>query len=347
VKKRATPLVSSLGEFGLIARVQRRLKGKTSVVVEGIGDDCAVYRASPGRYQIITTDALVENVHFTLSTHDAETLGRKILAVNLSDLAAMGARPRVAVIVLGLPATLPVSFLDRFYRGLDGLGRGYGVTLVGGDTVRSPKGLWVSLTLVGEVKRNRFFTRAGARPGQMLLVSGTLGDSAMGLKLLSPGKKTKKWKARPREQDFLTRRHLDPTPRMELSQALAASRIRVGAMIDISDGLAQDLGHVCAASGVGAEVELERLPISQPVEKICFRNKLQTRDWALAGGEDFELLFTTPREDVKNLRRLTARVGVPVTEIGVITANPGNIRFLQRGRPLRLNRPPLGYDHFP
>jgi len=345
VRKKFQPTLSHLGEFGLIDRIRKRCRGVDAKLIEGIGDDCAVYSASKNRNQVITTDALVEGVHFDFRTQSAESLGRKALAVNLSDLAAMGAEPRLAVLALGLPSGFPVERIDALYRGLSARCRQYRVALAGGDTVRSPRGFWIALTLVGETRKNRWFRRSGARPGQVIWVSGTLGDSALGLRILStPAGKSPDLPERVRR--YLTGRHLEPEPRLALSQALVRSTIRVGAMIDLSDGLLQDLGHVCRASGVGARLQLERIPVSQPAEKFSLVNNLRLQDWLLGGGEDYELLFTTPREDVKKLKRLIARAGVPVTEIGTVLPDPKVLEVLHRGRPLRQRKSGGGFDHF-
>ncbi len=336
--------LSQLGEFGLIDRFKNKLRGTSSVVIQGIGDDCAVYKASKDRYQIVTTDALVEGVHFNLKFHPPELLGRKSLAVSLSDIAAMGGSPRTAVISLGIPETLPLNFLDKFYNGLHNMGEEFDLSISGGDTVKSPKGLWISLTVIGEVRKNRIFKRAGAKAGHSLLVTGTLGDSALGLKLLSAKGKPLKVSSESRKK--LVARHLDPTPRLSFSKALAASKIRVSSMIDISDGLQQDLSHICRMSGVGADIEPDHLPLSREFKNLNKNNSLKHSSLCLTGGEDYELLFTTPPEDVKKLKKITMKVGVPVTQIGRMTPTAGCIRHLENDGSSEIQKITSGFDHF-
>ncbi|QPJ63504.1 MAG: thiamine-phosphate kinase [Candidatus Nitronauta litoralis] len=336
--------LSKLGEFGLIDRLTGNLPGNSKVVVKGIGDDCAVYKSSKDRYQIITTDALVEDVHFTLANHPPRLLGRKSLAVSLSDIAAMGGTPRTAVISLGIPKSLPLAFLDRFYEGIHSICEEFNICIAGGDTVRSPKGFWVSLTLIGEVRKNRLFVRSGAKAGHAIMVTGTLGDSALGLKLLS--KKKSPLKASKAARKFLETRHLDPVPRLEFARSLAASKIRVSSMIDISDGLEQDLGHICRQSNKGADLDLTTIPESRELKILCKNNDLDNNPFCLTGGEDYELLFTIPGEDVKKLVNITLKVGVPVTRIGRMTSEKGVIRLLKENESPQIRKTSSGFDHF-
>ena len=255
--------LSKLGEFGLISRLQSHLKYRSPQVIKGIGDDCAVLSLNNGNYQVLTTDALVETVHFNLKTHTPEQLGWKTMAVNISDIAAMGAEPKFAVISVGIPSTLPVGFLDRFYKGLNQASMKYKVALIGGDTVASPKHLFINLTLLGETLKKKVFIRSGARPGDKIFVTGTLGDSAQGLKILESPRK--KWKGSEALRKKLVQRHLKPEPRVEVASWLAKSKFKVTSMIDISDGLTQDLGHILKAGKVGADLSESNIPISKPL----------------------------------------------------------------------------------
>ena len=336
--------LSRLGEFGLIDRIAGSLPGKSKVVVKGIGDDCAVYKSSKDRYQVITTDALVEDIHFIRATHPPRLLGRKSLAVSLSDIAAMGGTPRIAVISLGVPKDLPLAFLDQFYEGLNSLCQEADISIAGGDTVRSPKGFWVSLTLIGEVPQKRFFTRSGAKSGHAIMVTGTLGDSALGLRLIS--KQKNPLKASKAARKFLIGRHQNPSPRVKFAQALAQSKLRVSSMIDISDGLEQDLGHICRQSSKGADLDLAGIPKSKELKITCKNNNLDNNLFCLTGGEDYELLFTIPDEDVKKLDNITLKVGVPVTRIGGITSEKGVIRLLKENESPQIRKTSSGFDHF-
>ena len=335
--------LEDLGEFNLINRLQSRLKYRSKQVIQGIGDDCAVYSTATGTHQIISTDALVENVHFNLKTHPPEKLGMKSLAVNVSDIAAMGGTPRIEVITLGLPRKLPVAFLDRFYSGLNKASAQYGVAWVGGDTVASPKHLFVNVTILGEVKKNRFFTRKGAGPGDKVFVTGTLGDAALGLKILQSG--TKKWNGPAASRKKLVQRHLAPTARIRESNWLVKSRLRVTSMIDISDGLAQDLNHVLTASSVGATLQKSLFPTSRHCAGFCRDNGLNPLNYLIYGGEDYELLFTLKAEDVYNLRESIDEFGSPVTQIGEITKGRGITLVGDRGRRQTLSEP-SGFNHF-
>jgi thiamine-monophosphate kinase len=336
--------LSKLGEFGLIARFQSRLKHKSPRVIQGIGDDCAVFSPNKDNYQVLTTDALVETVHFNLKTHTPEQLGWKTLAVNISDIAAMGGRPQFAVISVAIPKKFSVDFLDRLYKGLDQVCRKYHVALVGGDTVASPKHLFINLALLGETRKKRVFTRSGARPGDAIFVTGTLGDSAAGLHILKSPKR--KWQGPAASRKKLVQRHLKPEPRVAAADWLARSRHKVSAMIDISDGLTQDLGHILTASRVGAELWEPQLPISKPLLKHSIMNDLSALDWALAGGEDYELLFTLPYEDGNNLKiESITKTGQPVTQIGVITAKKG-IRLQSENGRSKILQKPMGFNHF-
>ncbi len=336
--------LADLGEFNLIDRLQSHLKYHPKQVIQGIGDDCAIYSTATGTYQIISTDALVENVHFNLKTHPPEKLGLKALAVNVSDIAATGGTPRIAVITLGLPKKFSVTFLDRFYTGLNKASEQYEVAWVGGDTVASPKHFFINVTILGEVKKNRFFTRKGARAGDKIFVTGTLGDSALGLKILQSRTKIN-WRGPATARKKLVQRHLVPTARIKESNWLVKSRLKVTAMIDISDGLAQDLNHVLTTNGVAATLQKSRLPASRHFAGFCRDNNLNPLNYLLYGGEDYELLFTLKAEDVYNLRESIDKSGSPVTQIGEIRKGRGITLVDDRGQSETLSEP-LGFNHF-
>jgi thiamine-monophosphate kinase len=287
----------------------------------GPGDDCAVL--APGRGpQCITTDALVEDVHFTRAHFTPEDIGHKALAVNLSDLASMGARPRWFVCALALPKGFPRRELRGLARGMSALARAHRIALVGGN-FSAARELSLTLTAAGEL-RTPPLTRSGGRPGDVLYVSGTLGEARLGLLHLQQGRR--------RSPAILRQKR--PLPRLALGR-LAARFASAG--LDLSDGLAQDLGHLCLASGTGAELALERLPLSSSV-----RSSLGP-EGALAGGEDYELLLALPPARTSAFERACARAGERVTRIGRLTGGrPGVVRD-EAGRPLRL---PAGFDHF-
>jgi thiamine-monophosphate kinase len=317
-----------LGERRLISGIRQAVPAKPRGVILGIGDDAAVVR-SPGTL-VLTHDLLVEDVDFRRALHPPRFLGRKALNVNLSDIAAMGGRPLHAVLGLALPGGIGRRWLGQFLRGvLDAAGAAR-VALVGGD-LSSSRQIVIAVTLTGEARR--FVTRSGAKPGDRLFVSGTLGDAAMGLRLVERG--PARGKSRPAGR--LVRAFLDPSPRLELG-LLLARRGLASAMIDVSDGLAVDLAHICEESRVGAELEPGRVPIS-PELRAASRRPL---DMALNGGEDFELLFTVRPRNVPRLRSLGKRF--MITEIGRITAGRKILTVDPAGkkRPLKIK----GYEHF-
>lgn len=321
-----------LGEFGFIDRLSRTVNLRDGVRL-GIGDDAAVTEPASGTVTLTSTDMLVEGVHFDLSYSDPYSLGRKSLAVNLSDIAAMGGRPRFVLLALAIPPTLSVEFLDIFTAGFLSLAEEYGVSLIGGDTCSSRAGLVISVTVMGEQEPSKVLTRAGARPGDLVCVSGSVGDAAMGLELLRRGE----------IEGWCIRRHLEPTPRLREGERLAEAGLP-SAMIDVSDGILADLGHITGQSGCGAGIELGRLPLSQAYREAVDRLSLEPFALALTGGEDYELLFTLAKDRWPLVRELFGLAGTEVTIIGEIHPKPGITVTGPDGRPWEPG--PAGFDHF-
>jgi thiamine-monophosphate kinase len=301
--------VKELGEFGLIARIAGRVRPGIGVET-GIGDDAAVTKPSAGSLTLTTTDMLVEGVHFDLSLSDPLTLGRKSLSVNLSDIAAMGGEPRHYLLSMAIPSTISVEFLDDFIRGMLGRADEFGVSLIGGDTCSSKSGLIISVTVMGEQLPGEIIRRSGAVQGDMVFVTGTVGDSALGLEMLKRGERG----------GPATEKHLDPPPRVTEGIALAKARIPT-AMIDVSDGLLADLGHILECSEAGARLELDKIPFSSFFLEKCGPLSDESISLALAGGEDYELLFTAPAYRKVEVFDMFERLGTPVTAIGEITAD--------------------------
>jgi thiamine-monophosphate kinase len=331
-----TMKISDLGEFGLIDRIGKTAPRNARRAPIGIGDDAAALLLSPSSVLLATTDMLIEGVHFDLKTTDLYSLGWKAAAVNLSDIAAMGGVPRFCLTALGIPTSLTVEQVDEFYRGFSVCIRKQGTVLVGGDTCSSPKGLIISVTVLGEADRKRVITRAGARPGDLIYVTGTLGDSGAGLEILRSaecGVRSKNPAVRK-----LIERHLRPIPRVAEGKKLALSGL-ASAMIDVSDGLSSDLGHLCEQSGEGAELFADRIPLSKELTSVKGL-KQQPLEYALFGGEDYELLFTSPVELEREIMSLRIRA----TVIGAITRRKGMRMVTEKGEihPLA----PGGYDHF-
>jgi len=303
--------IASLGEFGLIDRIAERVGSKDGVKC-GIGDDAAVLEPSPGAVQLVTSDMLLEGVHFDLSFTSPEMLGRKSLAVNLSDMAAMGGKPRWFLLSLGLPAGVQLEFLDPFIKGMLDMADLHEVALVGGDTCASRSGLIISITLLGEQLPEKVLYRRGASAGDLVCVTGTVGDSALGLAELRKGI----------SGGDAVSRHLDPLPRCREGLMLAEAGIP-SAMIDISDGLLADLGHILENSGTGANVEIGKVPLSQHFRKNCEKFAADPMQFALAGGEDYELLFTVPPDRWPEAEKLFPMTESGLTVIGEITAASG------------------------
>jgi len=310
---------SQPGEFEIIRRYFDR-PAKRALL--GVGDDCALLRPDAGLDLAVTTDMLIEGRHF-LPDAEPRALGHKALAVNLSDLAAMGATPRWATLALALPAAEP-AWLEAFSAGFHALAERYGVELIGGDTTRGERRA-ICVTAIGEVPPGMALERSGARPGDEIWISGELGGAALGL-------------VHPEIAAAAQRLHR-PEPRVELGERL---RRLAHAAIDVSDGLAGDLGHIVQRSQVSASVEYERIPRCSSFEQLN-APELE-KDCVLSGGDDYELLFTAPRAHRAELEALAAELGLALTRIGSIAAGAAQVTVLDRqGRPLAHRG---GFDHF-
>lgn len=321
-----------LGEFGLIDIISRKVPAAPTVSV-GIGDDAAAFQWQTGSIGLVTTDMLVEAVHFDLSFCDPVRLGRKSLAVNLSDIAAMGGKPGCFLLSLAVPETISVNFIDEFTTGMLDLAAEFGVTLIGGDTCASRGGLVISVTLYGEQEPGRIVRRSGARPGDLIFVTGTVGDSALGLELLHKGHR----------EGYCIDRHLDPSPRVREGRALAEAGLPT-AMIDVSDGLLSDLGHIVKSSGVGARLHQGKIPCSREFASLLESTPDKGYALAFGGGEDYELLFTAPGHRRDEIIALFSGFGTPVREIGEITSNSGIVVLSPEGEAVSMGK--AGYDHF-
>ncbi|MCU5772031.1 thiamine-phosphate kinase [Erwiniaceae bacterium BAC15a-03b] len=319
------------GEFELIARYFNRVTSSRRDVEKGIGDDCALLNVPEKKTLAISTDTLVEGVHFLRDIHPAD-LGYKALAVNLSDLAAMGADPAWLTLAITLP-DIDESWLKAFSDSLFELLDYYDMQLIGGDTTRGPRSL--TLGIHGLVPTGRALKRSGARPGDWIFVTGTLGDSAAGLALLQHAIRI----ADPAACEALIKRHLRPMPRILQGQAL---RDLASSAIDISDGLISDLGHVLKASDCGARINLDALPLSATLTEHSERE--QALRWALAGGEDYELCFTVPEINRGALDVALGHLGVPYTCIGQMAPASEGLTLMEQGKPVEFNL--KGFDHF-
>lgn len=321
-------------EFGIIADILAPLAAATPGAF-GLEDDAASLTVTPGHELIVTKDALVAGVHF-LADDEAGAVARKLLRVNLSDLAAMGAAPRWYLMALALPRDLDEDWLWRFAEGLRGDQEAFGIALAGGDIVATEGALTLTLTALGEVPAGAALRRAGAGAGDLVYVSGSIGDGALGLKA-ARGELEGLDDA---HRAYLAGRYRLPQPRIDLGQRL---RGLARAMIDVSDGLAADLGHLCQVSGRGAEVEAERVPLSAAA-RAAIAAEPALLSTALTGGDDYELLFAAPPEAEAELAALAAELALPLTAIGRITEE-GGVR-LRDGRGVPLDLAAGGYRHF-
>lgn len=329
--------VSSLGEFALIEHCFKNL-GRSDIpgVGRGIGDDAAVLFVPRTQDLLATTDTLVEGVHFTRDA-DPRQLGWKALCVNLSDIAAMGGEPRWYLLSLTLPPTTPLSWVEQLALGLGAAGEQYRVALVGGNTSSTTGPVVVTISLFGVVGNGRPILRSGAEVGNRIFVSGTVGDAVLGLRHLTGVD------CEPSDAvDYLVDRHLRPLPRTELGMALVDAAVARSA-VDVSDGLLADLGHLCDASGVGADLYLEKMPLSPAARQWLGEGDLDRWRVLLTGGEDYELLFTIAPGALDQIPALSAKLGLPLTDIGVVTQEKG-VRLWNSGKPMAIRD--AGFKHF-
>jgi len=326
------------GEAALITALSQIFGPAPAKVAVGIGDDCAALDLAGPDYLLWTVDTLIEGVHFDLAYFSLPQLGRKALAVNLSDIAAMGGEPLYALLSLGWPPDRDSAGALALGEGLAQIAREYGVAVIGGDTVASPPGLMVTLSLLGRVDRGEMLQRRGALIGDQIYVTGPLGEAAAGLEVLK-----RRLTLEPDLQEALCQAHLDPRPQLRAGRVLAGQKLAT-ALIDLSDGVATDLGHICRASGVGARIPAAAVPVSPQVlaaAPILGRHPL---DLALKGGEDYQLLFTSPKEQAPALFQAFQKAGLPpplplgeiIAGAGVLLAAPGGEKEITGE----------GFDHF-
>ncbi len=330
--------ITEIGEFGLIDRVKEAIGPPGAGVVVGIGDDVAVLRAREDRYLLATCDIQVEGIHFLKEVISPYQLGRKAAAINISDIAAMGGLPTYLLVSLALPKETSVEYVDALYEGLIKETEAAGVQIVGGNMSHS-LGIMVDIFLLGEVEAEHLMLRSGARPGDKVLVTGSVGDSGAGLALLLDPKADR---SREDAKKVLAA-HLTPTPRLKEGRAIARTRFATS-MIDVSDGTVSDIGHICEESGVGVRLWANSLPISPATRAVAEALGKDPLEWALHSGEDYELIFTAPADRAEELAALIEdETTTPVTIIGEIIEEGMNL-VLPSGESLPLE--PRGWDHF-
>ncbi len=322
-------------ELAFIRGVASLAAGQTSGLIKGIGDDCAVLEKTDDEVLLVTTDTLVSGVHFNLQWHPPHLLGRKAAAVNLSDIAAMGGVPRYALLSAALSTELAEDGLQHFMNGFIEILKEHKVALIGGDTVTAPCPTF-SITLMGEMAKDEVCYRAAAQEGDEVWVSGFLGEAAAGLALCETrGDGAEQFAS-------LVQAHLNPQPRIALGRFLAASG-HVHAMMDLSDGLATDLAHICTASALAAQVDGQQLPLSATLKKAADFLGVDARHWAVSGGEDYELLYTVSPGDGEALaRQVKAKLGVQVSRVGQMVLGEG-VFLVEEGDKRQIAY--QGYEH--
>lgn len=331
--------ISSLGEFGLIESLTHDFKVKNSSTVKGVGDDCAVID-NAGKKTLVTTDLLLEGIHFDLTYMPLKHLGYKAVAVNLSDVYAMNGTPRQITVSLGISKRFTVEHINELYAGIYAACERYGVDLVGGDTSASVTGLLISITCIGEANEEEIVYRSGAKDTDLICVSGDLGAAYMGLQLLerervvSAGEKDFQPDFAGRE--YLLERQLKPEPRADVIAELRKLGIKPTAMMDVSDGLSSELLHICKDSGVGCRVYEDRIPIDYQTAVMAEELNMNLVTAAMNGGEDYELLFTVPltqHEKVEQMKtaRLIGRITKPELGACMVTRDDAEMEIRAQG----------------
>ncbi len=296
--------ISQLGEFGLIERISKTTDIKNESTIKGIGDDAAVVDIGE-KYLLLTTDQLIEGIHFDLSYMPIKHLGYKSVAANVSDIAAMNGIPRQVTVNIGISNRFSVEAIDALYEGVQAACKNYKIDLVGGDTTASPSGLFISVTAIGEVAKDKVSYRSGAGDKDIICVTGDLGGAYMGLQILEREKQV--FLTNPEMQpklegfDYIVQRQLKPEARTDIIYEFRDTGLVPTSMIDISDGLASDLMHICRQSGIGARIFEDKLPIDQLTYNTAIEFKIDPATCALNGGEDYELLFTIRQQDLKKV----------------------------------------------
>ena len=337
--------ISESSEFRLIQAIKRQSAGPNlPSLLKGIGDDAAIVQFTKNKDLLISTDLMVEGIHFDLKLTSFQELGYRATCANISDIAAMGGTPRYVLTSVALPPTFSLNNLRSLYRGLLSCCHQYQMRLIGGDTSASKRGVFLGITILGTVGTHEALPRCGAKIGDKIYTTGTLGDSWAGLRLLSSRRKPSKRHLGKRISQFLINRHLRPTPRIDIGRWLSTNRLATAA-IDLSDGLSGDLTHLCQESGVGALIDETKLPISPQCHAFACERRLNPISVALEGGEDYELLFTVPAQYQTKLKEIQNNFDVQITSIGTVKPRKFGMRLKSADGSYR----PLvqtSYDHF-
>ncbi len=321
--------ISSLGEFGLIGHLTKNIELQNASSIVGVGDDAAVIDHF-GKQTVVTTDLLIEGIHFDLAYTPLKHLGYKSVVLNLSDIYAMNAIPTQITVAIGISNRFSVEALDEFYEGIYAACRAYGVDLVGGDTNSSQKGFIIAITAVGEITPDKFVKRNGAKKNDLICVSGNLGAAYLGLLFLEREKKIflESPNVQPdlENESYVIGRLLKPEARKDIVEFFAAHQLLPTAMIDISDGLSSDLLHICTQSGAGCVIYEDRIPIAEETRNAAFKFKMDPTACALSGGEDYELLFTVSQKDAEKIS-----ANSDISMIGYIAAPEAGTKIITKG----------------
>ncbi len=332
--------MSSFSERGLIADIRRKLQmSGHRDLIKGVGDDCAVLRRDDHSVWLVSVDTLVENIHFDCTYHPAELLGRKTASVNISDIAAMGGRADFMLLSVALTENCSSEWVDDFFRGVLAVSQEHRVVLVGGDTVKSGEQIVLSVTIIGSSPEKQVIYRSGTEPGDLVWVSGYLGEAAAGLELCKRCQGD--LHSIDTQYEALVTAHLNPSAQLALGQELGKSGL-IRSMIDISDGPATDLAHICKESGVGASVMEDKLPLSDALRRAAEFLKMSPVELALSGGEDYQLLFSSPPANEQQLLKSADTMGVEIHCVG--SFNKGRQVILAGEEPRDITF--QGYEHF-
>jgi len=336
--------LKEIGEFGLISWIREKMDRKDATIAAGIGDDAAVINLPKTGLCLVTTDILIQDTHFNVDYTDPLRLGRKALSINLSDIAAMGGTPQYFLLSVGLPGHLPLRWIEGLFHGVQQVAEEHNLSLIGGDTSLARK-LTINITLIGRGKAGEVIYRKGAQVGDHIMVTGTLGNAALGLRILKSHKgDSSLTHGGDRDLAELIEKHLSPTPRIAEGRLIAKNHL-ASAMIDISDGLMADLGHILEESHAGAKIWISQLPLSEAYRRKAPHYISRDIDLAISGGEDYELLLTTPRKKREKLLGLFRQSGLKITPIGeIVDPRYGLKLLLDDGREYVPRK--KGYDHF-
>jgi thiamine-monophosphate kinase len=333
LKKRKAAVIGKIGEFGLIELIRKKIFSADKRVLVNIGDDAAIIESSRDKLLIFTTDTMVEKVHFDLAYCTFEEIGWKAMTANLSDVAAMGGLPTWALITVGLPRCMQVESVLSIYKGASAVARKHGCGIIGGDTTLVPRDLFISIALLGEVEKKALVTRSGARKGDFICVTGTLGEALAGYLYL---------RKHGRKRLSLVRKHLKPVPRIHQARELVR-KLKVNSMIDISDGLSSELFHLAEESHLGVLIHERDVPVSPRCAGLATLLGANPLDCALSSGEEYELLFTVDERDKRKLDRMKSNLGFSV--IGRMADPKQGLKMIrQSGATLPLKK--SGFVHF-